>query len=442
MNGFKTWNIGLLKRKIIQILATGKTLIVLALMSMLFFIMLGVGGLAEKSLNTSPVSSMKGLASTLSSGFFAEMLGMEVPHLKPEKSESSDVFSGKHMTNFVFQLLTNINPSDPKSLVSREVPGLGNNSPILLRASSRGGTPTAPEDYRTDNRIWDGSGKTPDTDKDKVDDPSQGNGSSGKPGNSKDSGDKDGDSSATQPSKNKVKAVMVYHSHPHESYNPLLGTKTDNPSSANRSKNVGVVGDFIAEELEKKGVGAHHVFEDYMKEVSGYNYNYSYKYSRATLKDALADYQTLNYFIDIHRDSQSYKKTTTTIEGVSYAQIYFIIGHGNPDWRKNEAFASKIHERMEKAYPGLSRGIWGKTSAQGNGEYNQSLSPNSLLIEVGGIDNSEEELQRSSKILADIIADVYFEDQKAKKASTVQAGKNTVKNTDKGKKQTTDLNHS
>jgi stage II sporulation protein P len=410
----------------------GRTMIVLALLSVVFFMLLGIGGLAEKRLNNSPMSSMRGLASSLPGGFFAEMLGMEVPHLKGQDSGHEEVLSGEKMTNFVFQLLTNVNPSDPKSLVAREVPGLAAGSPILLRAGSGHVTPTAPEDYQTADAddhpgtsLAEESTGGPEQDGQAGagnPEPGASSGTDSDASASPDSGTKGNGAKTPASAGNEHKAVLIYHSHPYESYNPLLGKKSDNPSTSNSAKNVGIVGDFLAEELEKKGVGADHVFEDYMKNVQGYNYNYSYKYSRVTVKEALAQYADLNYFIDIHRDSQSYDKTTTTIKGVSYAQIYFIIGHGNPKWRQNEAFANKIHERIEKAYPGLSRGIWGKTTAQGNGEYNQSLSPNSILIEVGGIDNTREELQRTSKVLADMIADVYFNEQKAEKAAAPAGG--------------------
>ncbi|MNI80700.1 Stage II sporulation protein P (SpoIIP) [compost metagenome] len=112
--------------------------------------------------------------------------------------------------------------------------------------------------------------------------------------------------------------------------------------------------------------------------------------------------------------------------------MYFIIGHANKNWRKNEEFASSIHERMEKTYPGISRGIWGKTSSQGNGEYNQSLSPGSILIEIGGIDNTEEELGRTAKVLAGILADIYWEGQDAQKAGSLT--KNNETDTDVNQK--------
>lgn len=416
---FRAWNIGKIRSNLLHVLAMGRTFLLLSVMSVVFFILLGVFGIAEKHLNTSPVSSMKGLAASLSSDFFVNMVGMELPHASNEKTAKA--FSGRQMTNFVFQLLTDVNPSDPKSLVAREVPGLGADSPILLRTGSGNGIAQAPEDYRPGTGA-DGSGPNH---------PEPDDGEGNEPGSGGDEGSvppenptKPGDDKSDQPGASTVKPgskniVMIYHSHPQESFNPVLGSNVDNPSSPENMKNVGLVGDVLAKELEQKGVATLHSYENYASKVSNYNYNYSYKYSRETVKSAMAENGKLQYFIDIHRDSQRHEKTTTTIDGVSYAQVYFIIGHGNENWRKNEAFASSIHERLENSYPGISRGIWGKTSAQGNGEYNQSLSPNSVLIEIGGIDNDQKELERTASVLADILADLYWESQEAKKAGSL-----------------------
>lgn len=93
-----------------------------------FFAVLGLGGLAEKKLNNSPVSSMKGFAGSVSSRFFVDMLGMEMPHLT--RKEQNAAISGENLTSFVFQALTNVNPQDPKSLIAREMPGMGANQPV------------------------------------------------------------------------------------------------------------------------------------------------------------------------------------------------------------------------------------------------------------------------------------------------------------------------
>ncbi|MNW63164.1 Stage II sporulation protein P (SpoIIP) [compost metagenome] len=72
----------------------------------------------------------------------------------------------------------------------------------------------------------------------------------------------------------------------------------------------------------------------------------------------------------------------------------------------------------------MSRGVWGKNGGGGNnGEYNQTLSPNSILIEIGGIDNTAAELKRTSKILADMIAEVYWDEQNVDKASAKPVSK-------------------
>lgn len=407
MKKIQTWNVGRWRRKGIEILAMGHTLVLLIMGSALLFVVLGLGGLAENRLQTSPVSSMKGLAGSVSSGFFADMLGMEVPHLAQKKQHSS--LSGEQWSPFVFQMLTGINPQDPKSLISREIPGMAAGAPVLLRKGSGNIKVEGPTDYQPDQGTTDTPGSsnaaenppsttpdiptTPEIDPAREDDP--------------------GDSAKGE------KRILIYHSHPREAYNPLLSKTSSNPNSGSKSANVSRVGDFVKKRLEKQGISTLHVNKDYATTVQNYNWNYSYKYSRTTVKEALAQNKGLTYLLDIHRDSQRHGKTTATINGLSYAKVYFIIGHDNKNWRKNEAFAARIHEKLEKSYHGVSRGVWGKDGGKGNnGEYNQSLSSHSILIEIGGIDNTEEELKRTSDVLADMISEVYWEDQKAQKAGT------------------------
>ncbi|MBW4080192.1 stage II sporulation protein P [Paenibacillus sp. S150] len=433
---FQLWNIGRLRGKLLDVLSLGRTMLLLAGGSLVFFMLLGAGGLAGQRLNSSPIPSMKGLAASLSSGFFMELLGMEVPHLP--KGEEPSAFSGKNVTSFVFRMLTSVDPGDPKSLLSREMPGLAADDSFLLRLGS-GGTQDAPADYHpgTDGLAAgdesggeNGAGGTEPGHSDGVDEPggeentpqpeptaapdaAGDNGSSATPGSSQDTS---------------IKRILIYHSHPREAYNPLLGVESDNPSSAVSSKNVLLVGSYITQRLEERGIGTVHAQEDYATEVPDYNWNFSYKYSRMTIKAALSANKEMNEMIDIHRDSQRHGKTTAVIDGKSYAQVYFILGHANKDWKKNEAFANEIHQLLEKNYPGISRGIWGKSSGNGNnGEYNQTLSPNSVLIEVGGIDNSADELKRTADILADAIADVYWNSHDAEKAAAPESGAELTK---------------
>jgi stage II sporulation protein P len=421
---FQLWNIGRLRARLLDALSLGRTMLLLAGGSLIFFILLGAGGMAGQKLNSSPIPSMKGLATSLSSGFFMEIMGMELPHL-PQGKEELSALSGEKVSTFVFQLLTSVNPNDPKSLLSREVPGMDADNPVLLRTAS-GGSEDAPADYHPGHDELAVEDVSPDTvpQVEATDKPGNASPSpqpTAAPDAAADPGTKNGDTKSTDSEGTGAplaKRILIYHSHPREAYNPLLGSQSDNPSSAQPSKNVMLVGSYLAKRLEQRGVGTIHSKIDYASEMEDYSWNFSYKYSRQTVKAAIAQNDELDELIDIHRDSQRHTKTTTTINGKSYAQVYFILGHANKDWKKNEAFANKIHQLLEKEYPGISRGIWGKAANKGNnGEYNQSLSPNSVLIEVGGIDNTEEELKRTAEILGDAIAEVYWNSHEAEKVN-------------------------
>ena len=202
--------------------------------------------------------------------------------------------------------------------------------------------------------------------------------------------------------------VFIYHSHNRESWLPELNNpKLDKPRDAfHAEKNVTLLGLRLQVQLESKGIGALHSIRDYAEAVPSFNYNYSYKYSSTTVREVLAIHPQLTYLIDIHRDSQRRDKTTITIDGQNVARIFFIIGEGNPHWRENHAFAKSIHEELNARWPGISKGIINKGKSQGHGEYNQSLSPMSILLEIGGVDNTLEESHRTVEMLAEVIHDV------------------------------------
>ncbi|HZG57374.1 stage II sporulation protein P [Paenibacillus sp.] len=220
------------------------------------------------------------------------------------------------------------------------------------------------------------------------------------------------------------KLVFIYHSHNRESWLPeLRGTAKDRPNEAfDESVNVSLLGERLRQRLEEDGVGAVHSGTDYNTAVPNFNYNYSYKYSKTTVKEALAVHEDLVYLLDIHRDSSRRDSTTITIDGADYAKLYFIVGQGNPNWKDNEALAQRIHEKMEAALPGVSKGILTKGAKHGHGEYNQSLSKGSVLVEIGGVDNTLEESYRTIDALASIVAELAKD---AVKANAEPAGGTT-----------------
>ena len=173
--------------------------------------------------------------------------------------------------------------------------------------------------------------------------------------------------------------------------------------------NISLVSKRLSDELGKRGIK--NIFDptDHQQilQEKGLSYALSYAASLKTVKAALAQNPDIGYSFDIHRDSTKKDRTTVKIDGKSYARPFFIIGKRNPHWEKNAELANDS-SAIRKKYPGLSIGVFAK--GEGNGEYNQSVSPNSVLIEVGGIENSLEECYNTTAALADVFADIYFEE--------------------------------
>lgn len=369
----------------------GKIYVVLTACTFLLFLLIAGIGYGQEKWNTSPASSMKGLAASVSNHFFLDMLGLEVPHLA-ETKDAASTFSQENVLGFVFRLLTDINPGDPRTLLAREVPGLNLNSSYLLRKPSGSNPIAGPVEYPPANPGGDPAAggddlpaavETEDPSPTPTPEPTI-----GKPAVSQ-------------------KTVLIYHSHPRESWVPELGLANKDANLAQDAKlNITLVGKELADKLEEKGIGTLHYDTDYASTVEKYNWYYSYKYSNQTVKEAFAANPDIQFVFDLHRDDSSKEKSTLTVDGVSYAKVFLILGQKNPNWQKNEAFASQFQEKIEEKLPGLSRGIWAKEAHDGNAEYNQSLSSNSVLVEVGGVYNTLEECKQTAAVLADVIAEM------------------------------------
>jgi len=171
-----------------------------------------------------------------------------------------------------------------------------------------------------------------------------------------------------------------------------------------------MVGKRLGEALNNRGIGVEVNATDIVSMLNKRNLDYSSSYdmSREIVASAKSSNRNLSYFLDIHRDSQPRKMTTVTLNGKSYARLIFIVGKENKNFEKNLAFAQKINTKIEKSYPGLSRGIIEKDSHSGNGVYNQDLSPNSVIIEIEGIENTMDELYRTADAMGEVLSQYYW----------------------------------
>ncbi|MFC0274810.1 stage II sporulation protein P [Metabacillus herbersteinensis] len=203
--------------------------------------------------------------------------------------------------------------------------------------------------------------------------------------------------------------VYVYHSHSRESFLPYLG-KEDPEAAFHSEVNITLVGQMLENSLQQRGIGTQSDSTDVVQILSdrGLTYNNSYYVSREIAMSAMEENKNLEILLDIHRDSLRREATTISINGESHAKLLFVVGTGHRDYKKNKRFSEAINTLLEKNYHGLSKGVLEKDNNQGNGVYNQDLSPNSVIVEIGGVDNNIEEINRTVRILADMISEYYW----------------------------------
>ena len=144
---------------------------------------------------------------------------------------------------------------------------------------------------------------------------------------------------------------------------------------------------------------------DYVKK-NNLSYSYTYEASRLYLKEALKenDYKIL---IDLHRDSTKRKYTLYEKDNKKYARIMFVLTTKHSNYKKNEKFANELNNKLNKNYKGLSRGILKRKDVI----FNQDLSDNSILIELGGVDNTIDEINNSLYVLAKILSEYISEEK-------------------------------
>lgn len=189
--------------------------------------------------------------------------------------------------------------------------------------------------------------------------------------------------------------VYIYNTHQTEGYS------SGSLSVYNITPTVYMASTMLQKALGKEEINA--IVEEAniskLLKAKGWSYNRSYEITRELLKTNYAAHPTLDYFIDLHRDSAS---GTVTIAGNNYAQMMFVIGMNHDGYTENEALVLKIYNYLNENYPTVIK----KSFYSKNNRYNQDHHPHTLLIEVGGPENSIDEVYNSVNILAEAISKV------------------------------------
>ena len=200
--------------------------------------------------------------------------------------------------------------------------------------------------------------------------------------------------------------VYIYNSHQTEEYS------SSNPLDYSVKPNVMIASYIMKEYMNNNGIPA--IVEtanikDFLTN-NGLKYNKSYVASKYYIEQALEKYSSIKYLIDLHRDSATIDKTLYEQDGKSYARILFVVGMDHDGYESNLNLATSLNEEIKEKYPGISRGISKKSGSNVNGIYNQDMSENAMLIEIGGVDNEIEQVYNTINAISEIIVE-YIKEQ-------------------------------
>lgn len=215
--------------------------------------------------------------------------------------------------------------------------------------------------------------------------------------------------------------VLVYHTHDTEAYRQTAES-TYAPCGDFRTeeadKSVMAVGEELCRILrEEYGIYAIHAEERHEKPLI----TSAYSRSLATALYYKERYPTLEMFIDLHRDGvdkTGYENDFVIVDGLECARMMFVVGTGKsgkssqyapeptggaelltPDFESNYALALRLTSELLSYNDRFMRNVRVKS-----GKYNQQISSECMLIEVGHNGNTLEQAMNSMKYLARAIA--------------------------------------
>ena len=180
---------------------------------------------------------------------------------------------------------------------------------------------------------------------------------------------------------------------------PMIYLYNTHQTEEYKDSNIYEASKYMKDLLEAKGTLVTLEETDIASELKKNNLAYkdSYKITRELILKHMSDDMAL--YIDLHRDSSNYEASTIKIGDKSYAKIMFVIGGKHESFNENYNIAENLNKLLKNYNNKLSRGIFVRQSSS----YNQDLSSNIILIEIGGPDNSFEEVKNSIDVLSEII---------------------------------------
>ena len=195
-----------------------------------------------------------------------------------------------------------------------------------------------------------------------------------------------------EPKISKDPVVYIYNTHQTEEYGS---------NAYNITPTVVTASNILQDELKNLGISSFVETNDVIKETKkrGLDYTGTYAVSFDYLQSREKEYPSIKYYFDLHRDSITGKASRVEINKKSYATMMFLIGANYDGYEKNLNNAKKMETYLNKNYPGLLR----NTYIQKHSSFNQYHNPNMFLVEIGGPENTLEEVYNSTLALAHAI---------------------------------------
>lgn len=186
--------------------------------------------------------------------------------------------------------------------------------------------------------------------------------------------------------------VYIYNTHDEEGYS------NKGFELYNTTPTVKLASYMLKDELNNLGINALVEERPVIKEIKkqGLPYYYSYDISNKYCKEIKEKYPSIIYFIDLHRDGIDKSLSTVTINNKTYAKMMFLLGMKHSNSNKNLEVVTKLNNYLNDNYKGLMRNIYKRNDIT----YYQYFDSHNFIIEVGGQDNTYQEVYNSIKAFA------------------------------------------
>lgn len=188
--------------------------------------------------------------------------------------------------------------------------------------------------------------------------------------------------------------ILIYHTHTTESFLAVSGQ----PFTSDLQQSVVFLGELLAQMLEENyGIPVlHH------REIFDIPRSSAYEQARPVIAEIINENPQLELVVDLHRDGISREITTFSLNEKNTARILFVVGTRHEGWNSNLRFALFLQNQLDTNYPGLCRGV-----RRQNVTYNQHLHPRSVLVEIGGHENTKAEVLQTMPYLAETLASAF-----------------------------------